>query len=55
MKKTFKILGLIVAAYIVIGLVFAIKYSLTYDPNYTSYPNDLTIFLLNTFMWPLNF
>ena len=55
MENSLKILGFIVAVYIGIGLIFALRFSFFYDPNYTSFPNNLTVFLFNTFLWPLHF
>jgi hypothetical protein len=55
MKKILKVLGLIIAIYIIIGIIFALKCYFSYDPDYTSFPNNLTTFVLNILLWPFNF
>jgi hypothetical protein len=51
MNTYLKILLVIVAVYIVIGLVIATRWAITYDPKINSFPNNPVAFILNTLFW----
>jgi hypothetical protein len=53
MKKAFKIILLIIGIYILIGIFHALSYSISYDPKVTSFPNDLSMFLMNVIFAPM--
>ncbi len=49
-KVAVVVLGLI-GMYVLIGLCFATYEAVTYDPFTTSFPNNIVLFILNTFLW----
>ena len=51
LKKITKIILAIVVLYVFIGIVFAARWSMNYDPNNNSAPNDAIIFIINTLTW----
>jgi hypothetical protein len=53
MKIVTKIVLISVLLYLIIGAFFAIRWSVTYDPHKTSFPNDATSFIINMLMWPV--
>ncbi len=46
-----KMLLLIASIYIFIGIVFATKWAITYDPAVNSFPNNPVSFLFNIIFW----
>lgn len=51
MKIIIKIILLAVCIYILIGISYAIKWSRSYNPQDTSFPNNTYTFLINTVLW----
>jgi len=48
-----KILVGAICLYLIVGIFFATRFALRYDPAVTSVPNTVTTFVLNVVMWPL--
>ncbi len=46
------IIVLSLSTYLIVGISKAINWSRSYDPLYTSAPNNLATFTFNTFLWP---
>ncbi len=53
MSPFLKIALVVVCVYIAIGIFFATKWAITYDPTFTSMPNNAVTFLINVITWPL--
>lgn len=55
MKLTVKILLILIPLYILIGIVYAISFSIGYTNGVDySVPNNVQTFIMNTFLWPLS-
>ncbi len=55
MKRTARIILIIVALYILTGIVHATKWSINYDPSQNLAPNNAKFFIFNTLVWPFGF
>ena len=49
--KAIKIIVGAIGVYLLIGLIIATRFAVTYDPQKTSAPNNSTTFIINTVLW----
>ena len=51
MEKILKIILILVVVYLLIGIIFATRHALNYNPATTSFPNNWHTFIMNTILW----
>ena len=48
--KSILVLGVL---YVLVGVWYAARFSMSYDPNVNSVPNNAVTFFINILTWPL--